>query len=138
MIEAVHRYDGYLVQSTGDGVFALFGAPVAHEDHRQRALYTALRIQEEMRRYSGRLREAGNVPVEARVGVNTGEVVVRSLATSNGQVEYAPADRAGGHRACREGSGRTGTRRVAPEIGAGQGALATDGRSGDLSGTIVR
>ena len=53
MIDAVHRYDGYIVQSTGDGIFALFGAPVAHEDHPQRALYAALRMQEEMRRYSG-------------------------------------------------------------------------------------
>ena len=48
MIDAVHRYDGYVVQSTGDGIFALFGAPVAHEDHPQRALYAALRMQEEM------------------------------------------------------------------------------------------
>src|SRR4029077_8430222 len=62
MIDAVHRYDGYIVQSTGDGIFALFGAPVAHEDHPQRALYAALWMQEEMARYSGRLREAGNPP----------------------------------------------------------------------------
>ena len=60
MIDAVHRYDGYIVQSTGDGIFALFGAPVAHEDHPQRALYAALRMQEELKRYSSRLREAGN------------------------------------------------------------------------------
>jgi len=90
MIGAVHHYGGYIVQSTGDGIFALFGAPVAHEDHPQRALYTALRIQEEMRRYAIRLREAGNLPIEARVGVNTGEVVVRSLATGDGHVEYTP------------------------------------------------
>jgi class 3 adenylate cyclase len=90
MIDAVHRYGGYIVQSTGDGIFALFGAPAAHEDHPQRALYTALRIQEEMRRYAARLREAGNLPIEARVGVNTGEVVVRSLATGDGHVEYTP------------------------------------------------
>ena len=51
MIDAAHRYDGYIVQSTGDGIFALFGAPVAHEDHPQRALYAALRMQEEMKRY---------------------------------------------------------------------------------------
>src|SRR4029077_2890634 len=51
MIDAVHRYDGYIVQSTGDGIFALFGAPVAHEDHPQRALYAALRMQEDIRRY---------------------------------------------------------------------------------------
>ncbi len=90
MIEAVRRYDGYIVQSTGDGIFALFGAPVAHEDHPQRALYAALRMQEELKRYSTRLREAGNLPIEARVGVNTGEVVIRSIATGQGQTEYTP------------------------------------------------
>src|SRR5260370_28326290 len=57
MIDAAHRYDGYVVQSIGDGIFALFGAPVAHEDHPQRALYAALRLQEELKRYSARLRE---------------------------------------------------------------------------------
>src|SRR5579862_8271603 len=90
MIDAVRRYDGYIVQSTGDGIFALFGAPVAHEDHPQRALYAALRMQEELTRYSARLREAGNLPIEARVGVNTGEVVVRSITTGQGQTEYTP------------------------------------------------
>ena len=50
MIDAVRRYDGHVVQSTGDGIFALFGAPVAHEDHPQRSLYAALRLQDEIRR----------------------------------------------------------------------------------------
>jgi class 3 adenylate cyclase len=90
MIDAVRRYDGYIVQSTGDGIFALFGAPVAHEDHPQRALYAAIRMQEELNRYSSRLREAGNLPIEARVGVNTGEVVVRSITTGEGHTEYTP------------------------------------------------
>ncbi len=90
MIEAVRRYDGYVVQSTGDGIFALFGAPLAHEDHPQRALYAALRMQEDLKRYSARLREAGNLPIEGRVGVNTGEVVVRSITTGEGQTEYTP------------------------------------------------
>jgi class 3 adenylate cyclase len=90
MIDAVHRYGGYIVQSTGDGIFALFGAPFAHEDHPQRALYAALRLQEEMRRYSGQLRQAGQLPVEARVGVNTGDVVVRSIATGENHPEYTP------------------------------------------------
>ena len=90
MIDAVRRYDGYVVQSTGDGIFALFGAPLAHEDHPQRALYSALRMQEELRRYSAKLRENGNLPLEARVGVNTGEVVVRSITTGQGQTEYTP------------------------------------------------
>jgi class 3 adenylate cyclase len=78
MIEAVRHYGGYIVQSTGDGIFALFGAPVAHEDHPQRALYASLRLLDEMSRYSAVLRERDKSPVEARVGVNTGEVVVRS------------------------------------------------------------
>jgi class 3 adenylate cyclase len=90
MIDAVHRYEGYVVQSTGDGIFALFGAPVAHEDHPQRALYSALRMQEELKRYSDRIREEGRLPLQARVGVNTGEVVVRSITTGAGQVEYTP------------------------------------------------
>src|SRR5271154_4446699 len=90
MIEAVQRYDGYVVQSTGDGIFALFGAPAAYEDHPQRALYSALRIQEEMRRYSSKLREAGNLPIEARVGANTGEVVVRTISTGGAKTEYTP------------------------------------------------
>src|SRR5579864_4102795 len=64
MIDAVHRYDGYVVQSTGDGIFTLFGAPVAHEDHPQRALYAALRMQEELRRYSTKLLADGRAPLE--------------------------------------------------------------------------
>ncbi len=90
MIDAVRRYDGYVVQSTGDGIFAVFGAPVAHEDHPQRALYAALRMQEDLRRYSAGLRESGNLPIEARVGANTGEVVVRSITTGQGHAEYTP------------------------------------------------
>src|SRR5260370_14134824 len=90
MIDAVRRYDGYIVQSTGDGIFALFGAPVAHEDHPQRALYAALRMQEGIRTYSARLVAEGTTPIEARVGVNSGEVVVRAIQTGQGHAEYAP------------------------------------------------
>jgi class 3 adenylate cyclase/tetratricopeptide (TPR) repeat protein len=90
MIDAVDRYDGYIVQSTGDGIFALFGAPVAHEDHPQRALYAALRMQEELRRYSAKLVAQGGNPLQCRVGVNTGEVVVRSIATGKDHAEYTP------------------------------------------------
>src|SRR5215472_9584253 len=70
MIDAVHHYDGYIVQSTGDGIFALFGAPVAHEDHPQRALYAALRIQEEIRRYGDQMQTQGRAPLQVRIGVN--------------------------------------------------------------------
>jgi AAA ATPase-like protein/adenylate/guanylate cyclase family protein len=89
MMAAVHRYGGYVAQSTGDGIFALFGAPVAHEDHPQRALHAALAMQEELRRYADRLRTEGKIPVESRVGVNTGEVVVRTIETG-GHTEYTP------------------------------------------------
>jgi class 3 adenylate cyclase len=90
MIDAVRRYDGYIVQSAGDGIFALFGAPVGHEDHPNRALYAALRMQEELRRYSDKLLADGHAPLEIRVGVNTGEVVVRSITTGIGKAEYTP------------------------------------------------
>jgi tetratricopeptide (TPR) repeat protein len=90
MIDSVQHYDGYIVQSTGDGIFALFGAPIAREDHAHRGLYAALRMQSEMRRYSGRLREAGNPPIEIRIGLNSGEVVVRSIRTGDQQAEYTP------------------------------------------------
>jgi class 3 adenylate cyclase/tetratricopeptide (TPR) repeat protein len=89
MMAAVHRYSGYVAQSTGDGIFALFGAPVAHEDHPQRALHAALAMQEELHRFADRLRTEGKIPVEARVGVNTGEVVVRTIETG-GHTEYTP------------------------------------------------
>jgi class 3 adenylate cyclase len=89
MMAAVHRYGGYVAQSTGDGIFAMFGAPVAHEDHPQRALHAALAMQEELSRYADRLRAEGKIPVEARVGVNTGEVVVRSIQVG-GHTEYTP------------------------------------------------
>ena len=90
MIEAVRRYDGYVVQSTGDGIFALFGAPVAHEDHPQRALYAALRMQDDMRRFADRLRAEKGMSLQVRVGANVGEVVVRAIQTGGRQAEYTP------------------------------------------------
>ena len=90
MMEGIRRYGGHIVQSTGDGIFAIFGAPFAHEDHAQRALYAALRMQDELNRYSDRLGAEGRKRVQARVGINTGEAVVRSLLTSAGHLEYTP------------------------------------------------
>lgn len=94
MMDAVHRYEGYVAQALGDGIFALFGAPIAHEDHPQRALYAALRMQEEMRRYSDRLRTQGSPPLAMRVGVNTGEVVVRSIRKEDLHTDYVPVGHA--------------------------------------------
>jgi class 3 adenylate cyclase/tetratricopeptide (TPR) repeat protein len=90
MMDAVHRYGGYGAQSTGDGIFALFGAPLAHEDHPQRALYAALRMQEDIKRLAEKLRADKGVNLQVRVGVNTGEVVVRTIHTGEAHTEYAP------------------------------------------------
>jgi len=90
MMDAVQRYGGYVAQSTGDGIFALFGAPIAHEDHPQRALYAALRTQDEVKRYAERLRAEKGVNLQVRVGANIGEVVVRTIKTGETHTEYAP------------------------------------------------
>ena len=90
MMDAVHRYEGYVAQALGDGIFALFGAPIAHEDHPQRALYAALRMQEELRRYGDQVRLKHGVPLAMRVGVNTGEVVVRSIRKDDLHTDYVP------------------------------------------------
>ena len=90
MIGAVHRYGGFVVQSTGDGIFALFGAPISYEDHPQRALYAALRMQDEIRRFAERLRAEKGINLQVRVGANVGEVVVRSIQTGERQAEYTP------------------------------------------------
>ncbi len=90
MMDAVHRYEGYVAQSLGDGIFALFGAPIAHEDHGQCALYAALRMQEEMRQYASRIRLEKGVPLQMRVGLNTGEVVLRSIRKDDLHTDYVP------------------------------------------------
>jgi len=81
MMEAVHRYEGTVNQVMGDGIMALFGAPLAHEDHAVRACYAALRMLEAVRRYSDELRRGQGVEVQIRVGVNSGDVVVRSIGS---------------------------------------------------------
>src|SRR5215813_14469782 len=94
MMDAVHHYEGYVAQVLGDGIFALFGAPIAHEDHAQRALFAALRMQEEIRLYSDQVRLKGGPPLLMRVGVNTGEVVVRSIRKDDLHTDYVPVGHA--------------------------------------------
>jgi class 3 adenylate cyclase len=79
MMAAVHRYEGTVNQIMGDGIMALFGAPIAHEDHAVRACYAALAMQTAIRRYSEDLRRAQELEVQMRVGLNSGEVVVRAI-----------------------------------------------------------
>jgi class 3 adenylate cyclase/tetratricopeptide (TPR) repeat protein len=81
MMEAVHHYEGTVNQVMGDGIMALFGAPLAHEDHALRACYAALRMQERVGRYSDEIQRTQGVPVQIRVGLNSGEVVVRSIGS---------------------------------------------------------
>jgi class 3 adenylate cyclase/tetratricopeptide (TPR) repeat protein len=81
MMEAVHRYEGTVNQVMGDGIMALFGAPLAHEDHAVRACYAALRIQEAVKQYADEVWRLQNVRIQIRVGLNSGEVVVRSIGS---------------------------------------------------------
>lgn len=81
MMEAVHRYEGTVNQVMGDGIMALFGAPVAHEDHAVRSCYAALQMQESVRRYAEGVRRTEGIPIQIRVGLNSGEVVVRAIGS---------------------------------------------------------
>jgi class 3 adenylate cyclase/tetratricopeptide (TPR) repeat protein len=81
MMEAVHRYEGTVNQVMGDGIMALFGAPLAHEDHAIRACYAAHDMQATMRRYTEEVRHAHGIEVQIRVGLNSGEVVVRAIGS---------------------------------------------------------
>jgi class 3 adenylate cyclase/tetratricopeptide (TPR) repeat protein len=79
MMAAVHRYEGTVNQVMGDGIMALFGAPLAHEDHAVRACYAALHMQEAIGRYAEALRRQQGLDVQIRVGLHSGEVVVRAI-----------------------------------------------------------
>jgi class 3 adenylate cyclase/tetratricopeptide (TPR) repeat protein len=81
MMEAVHHYEGTVNQVMGDGIMALFGAPLAHEDHAIRGCYAALRIQEAIERYAREVQRTHGVPIHVRVGLNSGEVVVRTIGS---------------------------------------------------------
>jgi class 3 adenylate cyclase/tetratricopeptide (TPR) repeat protein len=81
MMDAVHQYEGTVNQVMGDGIMALFGAPLAHEDHAVRACYAALRMQHSVKRYADEVRRTEGVPIQIRVGLNSGEVVVRSIGS---------------------------------------------------------
>jgi class 3 adenylate cyclase len=77
--EGVHRFEGTINQYTGDGIMALFGAPIAHEDHAQRACYAALHLRDELRHFAQELRRERGLDVAMRIGINSGEVVVGKI-----------------------------------------------------------
>jgi class 3 adenylate cyclase len=135
MMEAVHRYEGTVNQVMGDGIMALFGAPLAHEDHAVRACYAALRMQESVNTYANEVRRSHGAVVKIRVGLNSGEVVVRAIGSDLHMDYTAGADHAsrGAHGAARDAgvdpdvtrcatAGRRLRRRKAPRRTTGEGA----------------
>src|SRR5215467_6606631 len=88
MMDAVHRYAGTVNQVLGDGIMALFGAPLAHEDHALRACYAALAMQEEIRRHREKLGQSKAAGLQIGIGMNSGEVVVRSI-DNDLNIEYS-------------------------------------------------
>ena len=84
LCEGVHRFEGTVDKFTGDGIMALFGAPIAHEDHAQRACYAALHLQEELAAYAAELRREQGLSFSVRMGINSGEVVVGTIGEDLG------------------------------------------------------
>src|SRR6476659_8759958 len=79
LCDGVHRFEGTVDKFTGDGIMALFGAPIAHEDHAQRACFCALHLQKELAAYAAELRRALGLNFSVRMGLNSGEVVVGQI-----------------------------------------------------------
>ena len=81
MMDAVHRFEGTVNQVLGDGIMSIFGAPIAHEDHAARACYATLAMQTAMRNYTEEMRRTHGIPLQIRAGLNSGEVVVRTISS---------------------------------------------------------
>ena len=114
MMDAVHRYEGTVNQVMGDGIMALFGAPLALEDHAVRGCYAALAIQESLTDYAETVRQKHGVNVQIRVGLNSGEVVVRSVA-SDLRMDYSAVGQTTHLAARMEQAARPGTILLTPE-----------------------
>jgi class 3 adenylate cyclase len=115
MMEAVHRYEGTVNQVLGDGIMALFGAPVAHEDHAVRACYAALAMQAAMRRYADEVRGIRGLEIQIRVGLNAGDVVVRAIGNDL-YMEYSAVGQTTHLAARMEQIARPGTILVTPAV----------------------
>jgi class 3 adenylate cyclase/tetratricopeptide (TPR) repeat protein len=114
MMEAVHRYEGTVNQLMSDGIMALFGAPLALEDHAVRACYAALRMRDAVRRYSDELRGTHGVEVQIRVGINSGDVLVRSIGNDL-HMDYTAVGQTTHLAARMEQLASPGSIRVAPD-----------------------
>ncbi|PYO57280.1 MAG: hypothetical protein DMD83_10010, partial [Candidatus Rokuibacteriota bacterium] len=113
MMDAVHRYEGTVNQVMGDGIMVLFGAPIAHEDHAVRACYAALRMQESVNRYAEEAWRVYGVTVQIRVGLNSGEVVVRAIGNDL-HMDYTAVGETTHLAARMEQAARPGTVLIAP------------------------
>ena len=148
MMDAVHRFEGTVNQVLGDGIMALFGAPIAHEDHALRACYAALAMQAAMRTYAEEVRRTQGLELRMRVGLNCGEVVVRAIGndlhmdysavgeTTDLAARMEQTGHAGEHSADRRhpAAGRGPGAGHRPGAGAGQGAARNRSRSLSWSG----
>jgi class 3 adenylate cyclase len=115
MMEAVHRYEGTVNQVLGDGIMTLFGAPVAHEDHAVRACYAALAMQAAMRRYADEVRRTHGLELSIRVGMNSGEVVVRTVGNDL-QMDYSAVGETTHLAARMEQTASPGTIQITPVV----------------------
>jgi class 3 adenylate cyclase len=79
LVDGVERFEGFGDKFTGDGIMALFGAPIAHEDHAQRACWAALHLRDALKRYADELRRTAGVSLSVRIGLNSGDVVVGTI-----------------------------------------------------------
>jgi class 3 adenylate cyclase len=82
LAETVTRFEGTVDKFTGDGIMAIFGAPVAHEDHARRACYAALQMLDDVAEYAAELRRAKGLNFSTRIGINSGEVVAGAIGES--------------------------------------------------------
>jgi class 3 adenylate cyclase/tetratricopeptide (TPR) repeat protein len=114
MMEAVHHYEGTVNQVMGDGIMALFGAPLAQEDHAVRACYAALRMQTAISKQAGTMRATHGVSIQMRVGINSGEVLVRSIG-SDLKMDYSAVGQTTHLAARMEQLATGGTTLVAPD-----------------------
>ncbi len=114
MMDAVHRYEGTVNRVLGDGIMAIFGAPLAHEDHAVRACYAALAMQQAIRQYTADVRRAHGIEVQVRVGLNSGEVVVREVG-NNLQMDYSAVGKTTHLAARMEQLASPGSIRLTPE-----------------------
>jgi class 3 adenylate cyclase/tetratricopeptide (TPR) repeat protein len=113
MMDAVHRFEGTVNQVLGDGIMALFGAPIAHEDHALRACYAALAMQAAMRGHTDAVRRAYGCELHIRVGLNAGEVVVRAIGNDL-HMDYSAVGETTHLAACMEQLALPGTIRLTP------------------------